>query len=88
MLGVIGILSTWGCLLALFLANLSFFGERPQVPVGHTLLLSAGAIAGTGVPVLVAALVLDTWRQRFVVAAVMLTVLFLGVLVVAGLFAS
>ncbi|WP_368811061.1 hypothetical protein [Kocuria sp. CPCC 205263] len=84
-LGVIGALGTLGCLLALFLANLSFFAERPHVPVTHTVLLLAGAAAGIGVPALVSALVLNTWRQRLVVAAVILTVLLLGVLSVVGL---
>lgn len=84
-LGVGGGLSSSGCLLALFLANLAFFGERPQVPVIHTLLLLTGAAAGIGVPALVAVLVLDTWRQRLVVAAPLLTVLLLGVLTVVGL---
>lgn len=84
-LGAIGELGTLGCLLALFLANLSFFGERPHVPVLHTALLLTGAVAGIGVPALVSALILTTWRQRLVVAAVMLIVLLLEVLSVGGL---
>ncbi len=76
--GMVGVTITIGCLLALFLANLGFFGVRPEVPLGHTLSLPAGAAAGIGVPALVAVIVLDGRRQRLVVAVVMLAVLLLG----------
>lgn len=74
-LGVLGAMTTAGCLLALFLAHLSLFGERPQTPWGYTLLLLAGAAAGIGVPLLVTVLALDTWRRRLMVAAIMPAVL-------------
>lgn len=79
-LGISGALTTFGCLLGLFLANLSFFGERPEVPVLHTILLLTGAAAGILVPVIVAALILHTWQQKLTMASVMLAVVFLGVL--------
>jgi hypothetical protein len=79
-LAITGALTTIGCLLGLFLANLSFFGERPEVPVLHMVLLLAAAAAGTLIPVIVAALVLPTWRQKLAVAALMLTVMLLAVL--------
>jgi hypothetical protein len=86
--GVIGAFVTLGCLLTLLLANLSFFGERPHVPVTHTVVLLTGAAAGIGVPALVAAFLLNTWRQRLVVASVILTALLLGVLSAFGLLAA
>lgn len=79
-LAITGALTTTGCLLGLLLANLSFFGERPEVPVLHTILLLAAAAAGTLIPVIVAVLVLPTWRQKLAVAALMLTVMLLAVL--------
>lgn len=79
-LGIIGALTTIGCLLGLFLANLSFFGERPEVPILHTILLLAGAAAGILIPIIVAVLVLPTWRQKLAVAALMLTVMLVAAL--------
>lgn len=73
--GTLGKTVTAGCLLALFLANLGFFGERPEVPLGYTLILLAGAAEGIVIPAVVAALALDTARQRILVAALMTVVL-------------
>jgi hypothetical protein len=87
-LGVVGMLTAMGCLLAWFLANLSFFGERPEVPAIHTFLLLSGAAAGIVVPALVALVVLDTWPQRLVVAALMLAAVLLGALTTVAVLGS
>ncbi|GGG64558.1 hypothetical protein GCM10011374_30260 [Kocuria dechangensis] len=87
-LGLIGAGAATGCLVALFLANLSFFGERPQVPAGYTLLMLSGVVTGIGIPALVTARLLRTGRQRALVAVAMLAGLLLISLPVMAILGS
>lgn len=87
-LGAVGAVTTAGCLLALFLANLTFFGERPQVPLWYKLALLAGAAAGIAVPAAVTLLALDTAGQRLIVAALMVVILALVALSMVALLGS
>jgi hypothetical protein len=81
-LGVLGTLTTLGCLLSIYVETSSFGGPAQEPRSGYMALLITGAVAGIGVPAAVCAKALGTsWRLTVIataVAAVAVAVLLLG----------
>ena len=74
-LAVVGILTTLGCLLAIYLEATGLGAPRDaEMRTGYTALLIAGASAGILLPAVVSILILRPFQRRIALAAALIAV--------------